>query len=203
MTEIQHVPHVMLVTGGAGFIGVNFLRCLLAADPAIRVIWLWICVSMLCSFLRVSWPDPSAAEAELNAFLREHRVLKVRPQFVEAGEDSFWSFCVEDVEARVGAAERPPGRSGKERIDYRERLKPDEFQAYLKLRELRKDLATQDTVPVYLVFTNDQLSQIASIKPQTKADLGKIDGVGATRVEKYGERVIAFSKTIWAPSGGA
>ncbi len=38
MTEIRHVPQVMLVTGGAGFIGVNFIRYLLAADPAVRVI---------------------------------------------------------------------------------------------------------------------------------------------------------------------
>jgi len=38
MSEIQHTPHVMLVTGGAGFIGVNFIRYLLAADPAVRTI---------------------------------------------------------------------------------------------------------------------------------------------------------------------
>lgn len=37
-TEIRHTPQVMLVTGGAGFIGVNFIRHLLAADPAVRVI---------------------------------------------------------------------------------------------------------------------------------------------------------------------
>jgi len=149
-------------------------------------------------FFRVAWPDPSAAEADLNAFLRGHRVMKVRQQFVEAGEDSFWSFCVEYVEARTGN-ERPPARSGKERVDYREKLPDDEFQAYLKLRELRQELAAQDSVPVYLVFTNDQLAQIASAKPKSKADLEKLDGVGATRVEKYGDRVIEFSKAIWAP----
>lgn len=38
MTEMQHLPQVVLVTGGAGFIGVNFVRYLLAADPAVRVI---------------------------------------------------------------------------------------------------------------------------------------------------------------------
>jgi len=37
-----------------------------------------------------------AAEAEMNAFLRGHRVLAVKKEFVADGENSFWSFCVED-----------------------------------------------------------------------------------------------------------
>ena len=31
-----------------------------------------------------------AAEAELNAFLRSHRVLTVKKEFVADGENSFW-----------------------------------------------------------------------------------------------------------------
>jgi hypothetical protein len=32
----------------------------------------------------------SVAEAEMNAFLRSHRVLAVKKEFVSDGENSFW-----------------------------------------------------------------------------------------------------------------
>jgi dTDP-glucose 4,6-dehydratase len=38
MTATEHQPKVVLVTGGAGFIGTNFVRYLLAADPHVRLI---------------------------------------------------------------------------------------------------------------------------------------------------------------------
>jgi dTDP-glucose 4,6-dehydratase len=38
MTEIRHLPRSMLVTGGAGFIGCNYARHALAADPELRVV---------------------------------------------------------------------------------------------------------------------------------------------------------------------
>ena len=36
------------------------------------------------------------AEAEMNAFLRGHRVLAVKKEFVADGENLFWRFCVEE-----------------------------------------------------------------------------------------------------------
>ena len=33
-----------------------------------------------------------AMEPEMNAFLRGHRVLTVRKEFVSDGENSFWTF---------------------------------------------------------------------------------------------------------------
>ena len=47
-----------------------------------------------------------AAEVEMNAFLRGHRVLAVKKEFVADGENSFWSFCVEYL-ARAQKPSRP------------------------------------------------------------------------------------------------
>ena len=42
-----------------------------------------------------------AAEAEMNAFLRGHRVLAVKKEFVADGENSFWSFTIHDPKERT------------------------------------------------------------------------------------------------------
>ena len=70
-----------------------------------------------------------APEAEMNAFLRAHRVLAVKKEFVSDGENSFWTFCVEYLESAPGVA-GGGGLSGKPKVDYKEVLKPEEFEVF-------------------------------------------------------------------------
>jgi superfamily II DNA helicase RecQ len=128
-----------------------------------------------------------AAEIEMNAFLRSHRVLAVKKEFVPDGENSFWTFCVEYLDAPAGLA-GGPGKPPK--VDYKEVLKPDEFEVFSRLREWRKGVAEREGVPVYTVLTNEQLAQIVQRRIQTKAGLKEIEGVGDARVEKYGDAVL-------------
>jgi HRDC domain len=46
------------------------------------------------------------------------------------------------------------------------------------LRSLRKELAQTEAVPVYTLFTNEQLAQMVQRRYQSKSDLGQIEGVG-------------------------
>ena len=75
----------------------------------------------------------SAAEAEMNAFLRSHRVLAVKKEFVSDGESSFWTFCVEYLES-ASSGTGVPNLSGKPKVDYKEVLKPEEFEVFSRLR---------------------------------------------------------------------
>ena len=68
-------------------------------------------------------------------------------------------------------------------------LKPEstqEYSLFLKLAELRKELATADGVPPYLVFHNKTLQEMAKKMPQDLQTLSKISGVGQAKLEKYG-----------------
>ncbi len=129
------------------------------------------------------------AEAEMNVFLRGHRVLAVKKEFVSDGENSFWTFCVEHLESVPGIV-GPSSVGGRPKVDYRELLKPEEFQLFSRLRDWRKGVAEKEGVPVYTVLTNEQLAQIIQKKVATKAGLKEIEGVGDVRVEKYGEAVL-------------
>lgn len=127
------------------------------------------------------------AEGEMNGFLRSRRVLAVKKEFVADGENSFWTFCVEYLES-AGAAAAWPGKGPK--VDYKEVLKPAEFEVFSRLREWRKAAAEKEGVPVYAVLTNEQLAQMVQKKVSSKAALKEIDGVGEARVEKYAEAVL-------------
>ena len=131
----------------------------------------------------------SAAEAEMNAFLRSHRVLAVKKEFVSDGENSFWTFCVEYLESAPGGA-GGASLSGRPKVDYKELLKPEEFEVFSRLREWRKGVAEKEGVPVYVVFSNEQLAQAVQKKVSSKAALKEIEGVGDSRVEKYGAAVL-------------
>ena len=135
------------------------------------------------------------AEVEMNTFLRGHRVLAVKKEFVPDGENSFWTFCVEYLDTGVTS-----GTSGGKapKVDYREALKPEEFQVFSRLRDWRKGVAEKEGVPVYAVLTNEQLAQMVQRKVSTKTGLKEIDGVGDSRLEKYGE---ALLKLLAAPAG--
>lgn len=143
------------------------------------------------TFKLASDADPRQCEA-FNAFLRSHAVLAIHREWVPAGEASFWAFCVEYRESGsggrgVGSAGAAPGK-----IDYKEILSPEEFVVYAKLRDLRKQLAEKDAVPVFAVFTNEQLAQMVRMPAKSAADLARIDGVGEARVKKYAAAVLAL-----------
>ena len=59
------------------------------------------------------------------------------------------------------------------------------------LRGLRRDLARRQGVPPYVVFTDATLREMAAAKPNSLGGLAKISGVGAKKLETYGEAFLA------------
>ena len=54
------------------------------------------------------------------------------------------------------------------------------------LREVRKRLATEASVPAYVVASNRSLEEMAQALPTSPSQLLGIHGMGAQRVENYG-----------------
>ena len=59
------------------------------------------------------------------------------------------------------------------------------------LKQWRLERAKADEVPAYVVFHNSTLEQIAERGPRTLSELAAVPGVGPTKLERYGEEVLA------------
>ena len=59
------------------------------------------------------------------------------------------------------------------------------------LKEWRRERAKADGMPAFVVFHDSTLEQIARTKPVSIEELASISGVGPTKLERYGEQLIA------------
>jgi DNA helicase-2/ATP-dependent DNA helicase PcrA len=60
------------------------------------------------------------------------------------------------------------------------------------LRGWRLEVAGQAKVPAYVVFTDATLTAIAEKRPANQSELAMVSGVGARKLERYGEDVLAI-----------
>jgi DNA helicase-2/ATP-dependent DNA helicase PcrA len=62
---------------------------------------------------------------------------------------------------------------------------------YHALKRWRLQRAKTDEIPAYVVFHNTTLAEIAQRRPSTIAELASVPGVGPTKLERYGDEVLA------------
>ena len=60
-----------------------------------------------------------------------------------------------------------------------------------ELRALRAGLAREQNLPAYVIFHDSTLREMATQRPATLDELGRINGVGASKLDRYGERMLA------------
>ncbi|MGK7223842.1 DNA helicase RecQ [Kocuria flava] len=85
---------------------------------------------------------------------------------------------------RVRAPRRP--RSGAARPE----LDEPQQELFQQLRAWRSAVAKEQGVPAYVVFTDATLAAIARARPGSLGELSGLSGVGAAKLERYGEAVL-------------
>jgi ATP-dependent DNA helicase RecQ len=86
----------------------------------------------------------------------------------------------------------PPPR--KRRSRDRSRSGPED-PLFESLREARRALAAEAGVPAYVVFHDSTLREIAAAKPQSLAELSSVNGVGESKLHRYGEAMLEAVRT--------
>ena len=64
------------------------------------------------------------------------------------------------------------------------------------LRQLRARLASEQNVPAYVVFHDSTLRAIARARPTDRTALAGIEGIGAAKLERYAEAVLAAVRSL-------
>ncbi|WP_024294341.1 DNA helicase RecQ [Lacrimispora indolis] len=73
-------------------------------------------------------------------------------------------------------------------------LSEKDEELFETLRALRMEIAKEEKVPPYIVFSDKTLVHMCMVKPKTKEEMLSVSGVGEFKYEKYGERFLVCVK---------
>ena len=91
-----------------------------------------------------------------------------------------------------GAPSTPPARNAPA---------GESVEVFQALREWRKGVAKEHGVPAYTVFHDATLQEIARLLPVSREDLREIPGIGASKLERYGEPLLKVVRKTVAGAG--
>ena len=66
-------------------------------------------------------------------------------------------------------------------------------ELFERLREWRREQADERGVPAYVIFHNATLREIAATRPSCVAELEGIKGIGATKLDNFGEALVSIA----------
>lgn len=123
----------------------------------------------------------------------EYAVVKLTEKATELSEEGATLIMKLAKEMERPAKPQKPERQKGKKVSEEPLPEADEtlFEA---LRQLRLEIAREEKVPPYIVFSDKTLTHMCMIKPATKEEMLSVTGVGAFKYEKYGERFLQCMK---------
>lgn len=69
-------------------------------------------------------------------------------------------------------------------------LDPAARTRWARLREWRAEIAKKHSIPAYVVFHDATLAELVRLRPQTETELRRVSGIGARKLESYGDDLL-------------
>ena len=114
----------------------------------------------------------------------EYAVLKLtgKSQAVSAGKEQVIMKLPKESEPET-AAKKNKQKAGRE-------LSGAGASLFERLRSLRSEIAREEKVPPYIVFSDKTLEHMCVVRPANKEEMLTVTGVGEFKYKKYGERFL-------------
>lgn len=113
-------------------------------------------------------------------------------ELLEEGRQIVMKLAKESERPLKEAQDR--GRGRKKGLPGGASFTKQEETLFEKLRALRTEIAREEKVPPYIVFSDKTLTHMCVVKPEDKQEMMTVSGVGEFKFEKYGERFLACIK---------
>lgn len=111
-----------------------------------------------------------------------------RARKVLEGEAVVMKVAKDQPKASSGKKQKP---EGKKAIPAGSDVDSDLFQ---RLRERRMEIAREEKVPPYIIFSDKTLVQMCLLRPGNREEMLQVSGVGEVKFEKYGEKFLETLK---------
>lgn len=137
------------------------------------------------------WLDALLMQGFLQRSQDSYQVISVTPEFhaaIKDGKKIIWRRRVEGKTQSIHS-HLLESRTGKSDIHLFQNAASDleaDDALFEELRKLRRELASKDGIPPYLVFNDRTLKDMAAKKPENKLQFLEVSGVGPMKADKYG-----------------
>jgi len=148
---------------------------------------------MQVAIFYISENDVEAME-QCNKFLSAHRIVSIQEQFVP-GTPSKWTILIKHT------SEHDARAPIQDRKDYREILSESDFARFARFRSIRKTMSEELLLPAYVIFTNEELAQMARLGEVNLNTLKEVHGIGQKKVDKFGKRFMELYSAEMDASG--
>ncbi len=138
--------------------------------------------------------DGGAVQQEMNTFLKVHKIHEIEQKLISNNNGSCWCFCVRYLETVFTTASE-----SKVKVDYRQVLDEPTFQKFSELRVIRKQAAGIEGLSAFILFTDEELAELAKLEEITVKSMLGIKGIGEKKVKRYGHYFIAKPENNEAP----
>ena len=126
----------------------------------------------------------------LSNFLADKEVLQWESHFFERKKEYFWTVLIDYRTTFAGQTEHVVKREANKNESYKEMLTDNDWPLFNILREWRSDMSKKEGIPPYIICNNIQLSRIVVKRPSSLNALQEIEGIGKSKIEKYGKEIL-------------
>ena len=122
------------------------------------------------------------SEAEVNAFLRGHRVLQIDRHFAAEG-GGYWTLFVEYMEG--DPSDKVPPANRRDHRDVTVTLTEEQKARFERMKAIRRTIAARASLPAYLVFTNEELALLAQLPVVNEETTKHVKGIAPKRLGDF------------------